>query len=78
MVDGECIINYSIKMEYYTDTTDEIVKLINTVPADITEMIIDDKVVKSNQYYVFENIGKHIIYISIDISNTFSDICFIK
>jgi len=44
--EGECIINFSFKAIYVTKKRNENINLINNLPNDIIEMIIDGK--KSN------------------------------
>ena len=45
----QCNINYSIKIIYNKIYEEEINKLINYVPAEITEMIIDGKTLANSK-----------------------------
>ena len=55
--EGECIINYSFKAIYATKKINENIKLINNIPNDITEMIIDGKEVKPCNNFTFKSKG---------------------
>ena len=79
LVDGYCIVNYSIKIIYNTDTINQNIKLINEFQGKITEMIIDEKNVEPCTDYTFENIGNHTVYMLVDTENTTSlDYMFYK
>ena len=68
ILNGECLINYSFKAIYHTDKRNENVNLINFLPIDLIEMIIDDKYVEPTKNYTFFSIGFHTVYALIDIS----------
>ena len=68
LLDGECVINYSFKAIYVTKKINENIKLINNIPNDITEMIIDGKEVKPCKNFTFKSKGQHIVYVLINIS----------
>ena len=69
LYEGECIINYSFKAIYATKKRKENIYLINYIPNDIIEMVVDGKEVKPCKNFTFEDKGKHIIYVLIDISS---------
>ena len=67
---GKCIINYSIKANYYTKSKNQKVKLINNYTNDIVNMIVDDiNIISPSKNFVFPNQGNHVIYFLLEISN---------
>ena len=63
LVNGKCIINYSFKATYYSNISNENVKLINYIPTKIVEMKVDNKIVFPSLNYTFQKIGYHYVYI---------------
>ena len=82
--DGKCIINYSFKAIYYTDSNNEKISLFRKVPFDIIEMIIDGEIISPSLEYTFELKGDHIVYVLLNftdnnsLSNMFSGISQVK
>ena len=72
LIDGKCIINYSMKIIYNSNLINQNIKLINNVPGEILEMIIDEQNVEPCINYTFTNIGNHTVYILMDTTNTSS------
>ena len=68
LLEGECLINYSFKAIYATNKRNENINLVNNLPNDIEEMIIDGKEVKPCKNFTFESKGQHIIYVLVDLS----------
>ena len=70
LVDGKCI-KYSFKATYQTKAENEKVMLMNYIPNNITEMVVDGILVKEkqNKFYTFPLSGNHIVYILINITN---------
>ena len=67
---GECIVNYSFKAIYKTETPNQEVNLLGNFAFIIEEMIIDGKKVDISRKYTFELNGTHSVLVSVDLSQT--------
>ena len=65
---GKCIIDYSIKAEYYTEEVSEIKLIDDAFLYQMNELIIDGEITKSCTKYTFNSTGKHKVYFKLDIS----------
>ena len=63
LIDGKCLLNYSMKTIYNTKIMNSQIQLINdTFVENIQEMIIDDVIVTPCNNYFFSSIGNHTVY----------------
>ena len=81
LVDGKCLINYSLKAGYTVQKDIEKVDLIKiNNPEAILELIIEGEKVKPTDKYIFQKKGKYTVYMLLDmekidsIDNLFSGI----
>ena len=65
---NQCVINHSIKAEYFTKEDNERTKLIGFMMNFPIEMIIDGQYVDSCKEYIFPKSGNHTVYILSDFS----------
>ena len=66
---NECVINYSFKALYETYKDIEQIDFAKTLsPEMILELIIDGEKKRPNNKFVFQNKGKHLVYILLDMN----------
>ena len=53
LINGKCYLNYSFKAIYSSKNANENIKLINNLPSNINEMIIDGEIVSPSTKYIF-------------------------
>ena len=68
LIDNNCIINYSFKAKYFTNSDNEKIILFRNVSFDIIEIIIDEKKEEPLLEYKFPFKGEHEVYILLNIS----------
>ena len=66
---GKCIIDYSIKAEYYIEAVREIQLIYDSFLNQINELIIDGEIIEPCTKYNFNSTGIHKVYFKMDISN---------
>ena len=68
LVGGKCVVNYSVKAEYETHKDIEQVELIKITQNEaILELIVDGDKVKPMNKYIFQNKGKHTVFMLLDL-----------
>ena len=68
LVDGKCVINYSLKASYVIQKDIEQVELIKlNNPEAILELIIEGKKVKPTNKYIFQKKGKYTVHMLLDM-----------
>ena len=68
LVNGKCVINYSLKASYVIQKDIEQVELIKlNNPEAILELIIEGKKVKPTNKYIFQKKGKYTVHMLLDM-----------
>ena len=63
LINGECILNYSFKATYYSNSDNKTITLINSsYVKDIIEISLDDKTIPISQNYTFPYAGNYTLY----------------
>ena len=71
LADGKCILNYSFKAVYKTNSDNQNIELIKYLDAsNIKNTTVDDKDEVVRKDYTFSKEGEHTIYYLLDISNS--------
>ena len=68
LINKTCI-KYSFKAIYKSESDNENITLINNLPTDIIEMIVDGEIANPSKYYLFPFKGNHTIHILLNITN---------
>ena len=71
LVNGACVLNYSFKAVYQTESRYENVDLYygSFSSKQLKEMIIDGEIIEKPSYrHIFEDIGIHIVYFLVDLT----------
>ena len=66
------INDYSFKAIYHSEVENENVALFGVIPGDINKMLIDEQEVEPSKEYIFPKIGKHSLYVLMNISSSTS------
>ena len=67
VVDGKCVINHSIRADYYTEQDNEKIEIIHQLPISM-EITIDGQKVEPNKEYIFPKKGNHTVFFLGDFS----------
>ena len=70
--DGKCLVNYSFKAVYHTESPNEKVSFFSFPKNIINEMIINETKIEPTTSYTFTVVGDHTIYALIDMNKCFT------
>ena len=71
LVDGKCLLNYSFKATYFSNSANQTISLINSsYVSSIKEISVNNELIPINQNYTFSSTGNYTFYFLMNIPPT--------